>query len=48
MDSDITFYSGDGRGDIFDDNGNEAAAAYDKVPSFRLKKITDLKKLVRH
>lgn len=47
MDSNITFYSEDGRGNIFDDNGNEAAA-YDKVPSFRLKKITDLKKLVKN
>ncbi|KAI8367028.1 hypothetical protein EDC96DRAFT_544064 [Choanephora cucurbitarum] len=44
MDSDITFYSEDGRGNIFDDNGNEAAV-YDEALSFRLKKITDLKKL---
>lgn len=47
MDSNITFYSEDGRGNIFDDNGNEAVA-YDEVPSFRLKKITDLKKLVKN
>ena len=47
MDSNITFYSEDGRGNIFDDNGNQAAA-YDEAPSFRLKKITDLKKLVKN
>ncbi|KAI8048499.1 hypothetical protein BDF21DRAFT_433531, partial [Thamnidium elegans] len=40
MDSNITFYSEDGRGNIFDGNGNEAAA-YDE-------KITDLKKLVKN
>ncbi|KAG2210093.1 hypothetical protein INT45_013875 [Circinella minor] len=47
MDSNITFYSEDGRGNIFDDKGNEATA-YDESPSFRLKKITDLKKLVKN
>ncbi|KAI7847118.1 hypothetical protein BDC45DRAFT_578552 [Circinella umbellata] len=36
-----------GRGNIFDDKGNEATA-YDESPSFRLKKITDLKKLVKN
>ncbi|KAG2230572.1 hypothetical protein INT48_006877, partial [Thamnidium elegans] len=30
MDSNITFYSEDGRGNIFDGNGNEAAA-YDEI-----------------
>ena len=47
MDSNITFYSEDGRGNIFDDKGNEATA-YDESPSFHLKKITDLKKLVKN
>lgn len=47
MDSNITFYCEDGRGNIFDDKGNEATA-YNEVPSFRLKKITDLKKLVKN
>ena len=47
MDTNITFYSEDGRGNIFGDNDNEASA-YDEVPSFRLKKITDLKKLVKN
>ncbi|KAI7852141.1 hypothetical protein BDC45DRAFT_537711 [Circinella umbellata] len=45
--SNITFYSEDGRGNIFDDKGNEATAC-DESPSFRLKKITDLKKLVKN
>ncbi|GAA5817435.1 hypothetical protein MFLAVUS_010981 [Mucor flavus] len=38
MEPNITFYSEDGRRNIFDDNGNEAAA-YDEVPSFRVKKL---------
>jgi transposase-like protein len=47
MDSNIAFYHEDGRGNIFDDKGNDATA-YDEVPSFRLKKLTDLKKLVKN
>ncbi|KAI7847508.1 hypothetical protein BDC45DRAFT_525920, partial [Circinella umbellata] len=45
--SNITFYSEDGRGNIFDDKGNEVTA-YNESPSFHLKKITDLKKLVKN
>lgn len=47
MDSTMPFYCEDGRGNIFDDKGNEAAT-YDEAPSFRIKKITDLKKLVKN
>ncbi|KAG1349169.1 hypothetical protein G6F62_003658 [Rhizopus arrhizus] len=47
MDSNIAFYREDGKGNIFDDKGNNAAA-YDEAPSFRLKKLTDLKKLVKN
>jgi transposase len=47
MDSSIAFYREDGRGNIYDDKGNNATA-YDEVPSFRLKKLTDLKKLVKN
>jgi transposase len=47
MDSDMPFYSEDERGNIFDNKGNETTT-YDEAPSFRLKKITDLKKLVKN
>ncbi|KAI9254364.1 hypothetical protein EDC94DRAFT_618610 [Helicostylum pulchrum] len=47
MDSNIAFYREDGRGNIFDDKGNNAAA-YDVAPSFRLKKVTDLKNLIKN
>lgn len=43
----MPFYSEDGRGNIFDYKGNETTT-YDEAPSFRLKKITDLKKLVKN
>lgn len=43
MDSNMPFYCEGGRGDIFDDKGNEAAK-YDEARSFRLKKIAALKK----
>lgn len=36
----MSFHRKDGKGGIFDDGGNEA-------PSFRLKKVTDLKKMVK-
>lgn len=38
MDLNIAFYREDGRGNIFDDKGNNATA-YDEAPSFRLKKL---------
>ena len=37
MNAEMLFYHEDGRGNIFNDGGNEAAQ-YDEAPSFRLKK----------
>ena len=42
MDSNIAFYHEDGRGNIYDGEGN------DEAPSFRLKELTGLKKLIRN
>ncbi|KAG1470052.1 hypothetical protein G6F56_002901 [Rhizopus delemar] len=47
MDSNIAFYHEDGRGNIYDGEGNDATT-YDEAPSFRLKKLTDPKKLIRN
>ncbi|KAG2203814.1 hypothetical protein INT45_009327 [Circinella minor] len=47
MDFNIAFYHEDGRGNIYDCEGNDATT-YDEAPSFRLKKLTDLKKLIRN
>lgn len=42
----MTFYHEGGKGGVFDDKGNEANQ-YDEIPLFRLKKITDLRKMVK-
>ncbi|KAI9262562.1 hypothetical protein EDC94DRAFT_518922 [Helicostylum pulchrum] len=47
MDSSIAFCREDGRGNIYDGEGNNATA-YDKAPSFCLRKLTGLKRLVKN
>lgn len=47
MDSSTAFYHEDGRGNIYDEEGNDATT-FNEAPSFRLKKLTDLKKLVKN
>lgn len=47
MGFEMTFYHEDGRESIFDDKENEANQ-YDEIPSLCLKKITDLRKMVKN
>lgn len=43
----MILYHENGRIGIFDDKGNEANR-YDEIPSFRLKKVTDVRKMVKN